>query len=302
MEFDWSESHGWPDFRHLLPHLYVLCSLYEAIQRSLTIPTGSDSAAHMSEEVKNAGIVVPRSMMWSYMINGTLGFITLTTLLFSIPDVEAAIDDPTGYPFLWVFQQSMPTRGTNALTIIVLVLVIASNISFNASTSRQTYAFARDKGLPFSDWIAHVRSSLIQTEPKSSEANSFSGAPKAQNPGKLGSTHLLDHGPPLSHQPRILRSFQRHHLPATRRAHVLLRHVDRLRAGKADPGPEIAPRCAVESRPYRSSNQYHCHLLRTVHLLLVLLADRGSGYSRDLQLGRPHLCGDAHLVLDHVFR
>ncbi|KAJ9634367.1 hypothetical protein H2199_009025 [Coniosporium tulheliwenetii] len=120
----------------------------------------SDSAAHMSEEVKNAGIVVPRSMMWSYMMNGTLGFITLTTLLFSIPDVEVAIDDPTGYPFLWVFQQSMPTRGTNALTIIVLALVIASNISFNASTSRLTYAFARDKGLPFSDWIAHVHPKL----------------------------------------------------------------------------------------------------------------------------------------------
>lgn len=111
----------------------------------------------MSEEVKNAGIVVPRSMMWSYIINGSLGFIMLVTLLFSIPDVEAAIDDPTGYPFLWVFQQTMPTRGTNVLTTVILLLVIAGNISVNASTSRQTYAFARDRGLVFNDWIARVR-------------------------------------------------------------------------------------------------------------------------------------------------
>ncbi|EON64232.1 hypothetical protein W97_03463 [Coniosporium apollinis CBS 100218] len=121
----------------------------------------SDSAAHMSEEVKNAGVVVPRSMMWSYIMNGSLGFIMLVSLLFSIPDVEAAIDDPTGYPFLWVFQQTMPTRGTNVLTTVILLLVIAGNISVNASTSRQTYAFARDRGLVFNDWIARVHPKLL---------------------------------------------------------------------------------------------------------------------------------------------
>ena len=46
--------------------------------------------------------------------------------------------------------------GVNALTILVLILEVASNISFNASTSRQTFAFARDKGLPFPRWISAV--------------------------------------------------------------------------------------------------------------------------------------------------
>ena len=50
----------------------------------------------------------------------------------------------------------MSTSGVNALTILLLILVIASNISFNASTSRQTFAFARDKGFPFAKWISHV--------------------------------------------------------------------------------------------------------------------------------------------------
>lgn len=52
--------------------------------------------------------------------------------------------DPSGYPFIWVLRQSVPVSGINGLTILLLIIVIVSNISFNASTSRQTYAFARD--------------------------------------------------------------------------------------------------------------------------------------------------------------
>ena len=31
---------------------------------------GSDGAAHMAEETKDAGITVPRCMVWSYLLNG----------------------------------------------------------------------------------------------------------------------------------------------------------------------------------------------------------------------------------------
>ncbi|RDW71023.1 hypothetical protein BP6252_07586 [Coleophoma cylindrospora] len=117
---------------------------------------GSDATAHMAEEVRDAGRYVPISIFWSYVGNGILAIIFLVTYLFSINDLDAALNDPSGYPFLYVFQTAMPTSGVNGLTILVLILVIAANISFNASTARQTFAFARDKGLPFSDWIARV--------------------------------------------------------------------------------------------------------------------------------------------------
>lgn len=54
----------------------------------------------MSEEIKDAGVVVPRAMVWSYVINGGLGFIFLVTYLFMITDVEAALED--WYPHIWV--------------------------------------------------------------------------------------------------------------------------------------------------------------------------------------------------------
>lgn len=117
---------------------------------------GSDAAAHISEEVKDAGVTVPRTMFWSYALNGLLGVIMLITYLFCITDLSAALNDPSTYPVLWVFQNTLARGGVNALAIIVLIMVFAGTVSFNISTSRQTWSFARDNGLPFSKWLSHV--------------------------------------------------------------------------------------------------------------------------------------------------
>jgi choline transport protein len=114
----------------------------------------------MAEEVRDASRTVPNAMFLSYLINGILGFGLVITYLFALTDVEAALNDPTLYPFIWVFRQAVSTNGVNVLTTMIVVLVTASNISFNASTSRQTWAFARDKGLPFNDWIGAVHPTL----------------------------------------------------------------------------------------------------------------------------------------------
>lgn len=34
---------------------------------------------HMAEETKNASIIVPRCMLWSYILNGAMGFVMLVT-------------------------------------------------------------------------------------------------------------------------------------------------------------------------------------------------------------------------------
>lgn len=114
----------------------------------------------MAEEVKDASRNVPNAMFFAYVLNGVLGFGLVVTYLFALTDVDAALNDPTYYPFIWVFRQAVSVGGVNALTIMILILVIASNISFNASTSRQTFAFARDKGLPFPNWLGAVHPTL----------------------------------------------------------------------------------------------------------------------------------------------
>jgi amino acid transporter len=110
----------------------------------------------MSEEVKDASKYVPIAITWGYIGNGLLALVLLITYLFSIPSLEDALADPSGFPFIYVFKNSVSTAGINGLTALILIPVIFSNILFNASTARQTYAFARDRGLPFARWISKV--------------------------------------------------------------------------------------------------------------------------------------------------
>lgn len=77
--------------------------------------------------------------------------------LFCITSLEDALSDPTGYPFIYVFRQATgSTGGTLGMTIVIFLLLVMITISSMASTSRQTFAFARDNGLPFSSWIGQV--------------------------------------------------------------------------------------------------------------------------------------------------
>lgn len=120
----------------------------------------SDSAAHMAEEIKDAGKTVPRAMIGAYLMNGSLGIVFLISYMFMITDVDAALNDATGYPHIWVFSQAVSAGGVVALNAIPTILIFAGTLTFNLSTSRQTWAFARDKGLPFSNWIGHVDKKL----------------------------------------------------------------------------------------------------------------------------------------------
>jgi len=110
----------------------------------------------MAEEVRDAGLSVPRAMMWTFLLNGLMGFVVLIAFIFCIPDVDAAINDPSDFPVIYVFNLSMSNNGTLGMFILFFILILIGGISYQASTARQTFAFARDQGLPFSSWIGKV--------------------------------------------------------------------------------------------------------------------------------------------------
>ncbi|PGH00164.1 hypothetical protein AJ80_09217 [Polytolypa hystricis UAMH7299] len=116
----------------------------------------ADATAHMAEEVTDASRTVPMAITWGYISNVLLGIVMVVSFLFALPDVESALEDPTGFPFLYAFRNAVSPAGVNALTAIILLLVITSNIAFNASASRQAFSFARDNGLPFAEWLSAV--------------------------------------------------------------------------------------------------------------------------------------------------
>ena len=132
----------------------------------------------MAEETRDAGVVVPRSIIWSFVCNILPTMVVLPTYLFCIGDLDKTLNSATGYAVVSVFQQSTGSvGGATGLTILLLILLIIISTSCMAATVRQTFvsletlcsdeadgeltshktqAFARDNGMVFSSWLAHV--------------------------------------------------------------------------------------------------------------------------------------------------
>ncbi|KAI9661029.1 MAG: hypothetical protein M1821_009356 [Bathelium mastoideum] len=115
---------------------------------------GSDSIVHIAEETEDASLVVPRSMWWAYVGNIFTGIIMLITMLFCMGPLDAASNSDS--PYLLLFNNTGSPALSIVLNVILLLLIYAGNITGLAALSREVWAFARDRGLPFSDWIGHM--------------------------------------------------------------------------------------------------------------------------------------------------
>lgn len=121
----------------------------------------------LAEEVKDSSLILPRSIMASLFLNGALGFTMLVTYCFCLGnDLEGILSTKTGYPFIQVFYNvTNSAGGASAMTAILIVLTVCSCISNVATASRQLFAFARDGGMPFSAFLAHVGFFLFSAPP-----------------------------------------------------------------------------------------------------------------------------------------
>jgi len=111
----------------------------------------------MSEEVRDARTAVPKALLASVTINGILGFGMLIAVLFTIGNITDALSPSTGFVFINYFASALGDNGfATGLTSLLLVLFIFCAVAVLASTSRVTWAFARDNGMPGSFWIKKV--------------------------------------------------------------------------------------------------------------------------------------------------
>lgn len=112
----------------------------------------------MAEEVRDAARTIPRIIIIGFLINMVLVFLTLLTFCYHIIDIPTALEDPSGYPGIWVIRQSMGQPWLNILLIIILLLEVFGELAYFAAVSRDLFAFARDNGFPFSHWLSTVDS------------------------------------------------------------------------------------------------------------------------------------------------
>jgi amino acid permease (GABA permease) len=142
---------GWPD---------GIAWLLGLLQGGLGL-TGYDAVAHMIEEIPNASVEGPKIMIYCVGIGTFTGFVFLVVLLFvSGGDTESIISSPAG-PLLQILYNATSSRaGAVCLLMFPLICLLFATTSIMTTSSRMTYAFARDRGLPRSAFFAKVHQKL----------------------------------------------------------------------------------------------------------------------------------------------
>ena len=96
-------------------------------------------------------------MVLGVAINGFLALAFIITVLFTLGDLETALQTPTGYPIIEVFYQATKAKGAATLLMSLTIFNgIVSTFNGLASTTRLTWVFAKDHGLPFSHFFGYV--------------------------------------------------------------------------------------------------------------------------------------------------
>lgn len=117
----------------------------------------------MSEEVKNAAIVVPRSIVYGLIMNGAIGLGAVIALLFCIGDPNVILKTSFTYPFIEIFKQTTKSVGGTAVMVALILLVgLSLDIGIMAAASRMLWSFARDRGVPGWRFISKVPVSISQ--------------------------------------------------------------------------------------------------------------------------------------------
>ncbi|KUL82537.1 hypothetical protein ZTR_09182 [Talaromyces verruculosus] len=118
---------------------------------------GIDATTHLSEEMPNPALGVPQAMLGALATGCVTSFAFLVALLFCVTNMDDIISTPTGVPVLAIFYQATNNKAVSvvllSLILYCLVFTIISGILICGGT---TWAFARDNGLPFSQYFGKV--------------------------------------------------------------------------------------------------------------------------------------------------
>ncbi|KIJ50209.1 hypothetical protein M422DRAFT_224818 [Sphaerobolus stellatus SS14] len=120
---------------------------------------GFDSSVHISEEATNAATAVPWAIVGAIGVSGILGTAINIVLAFCAgTDMQAIVDNSIGQPMATIIFNSLGERGALALWSVIALVQYMMGTSILLASSRQTFAFSRDGGLPFSKYMYKINS------------------------------------------------------------------------------------------------------------------------------------------------
>lgn len=142
----WINNTGWSDgvvwFTGLVQAAYGL--------------TAFDSVIHMIEEIPQPTKNGPKAIYLAVICGAISGFIFMVVCLFSIQDVNRVINSPTGLPFMQLVEDAVGLEGGATLIALFIFNGLGQGVSVATTASRMTWGFARDGGIPWSAYFAHV--------------------------------------------------------------------------------------------------------------------------------------------------
>ena len=119
--------------------------------------SGFDSAAHMSDETRDAGRSAPRGILYAIGTAAIVGLFFLIGVNFCVQDFTRQIVDTEVTPAMTqIFLDGVGYKWTVVFTTIIMGAMFFSGSALTLGSSRMVYAFARDGATPFSKQLATI--------------------------------------------------------------------------------------------------------------------------------------------------
>ncbi|KAK7985554.1 amino acid/polyamine transporter I [Apiospora saccharicola] len=118
--------------------------------------TAYDSAIHMIEEIPHPRTNVPKVMWLSVVCGAITGFIFSVVCLFCVQSLEDILAPMSSLPFIDLLWRSTGLDAACVLLALFIFNGFGQGTSIVTSASRLTWSFARDGGLPWSQYLSVV--------------------------------------------------------------------------------------------------------------------------------------------------
>ncbi|KAG0186285.1 hypothetical protein DFQ28_008068 [Apophysomyces sp. BC1034] len=119
--------------------------------------SGFDSAAHMSEETRDAARSAPRGILYAIGTAAIVGLAFMLAVNFCVQDFQAQVVNSTISPQMTrVFLDGVGYNWTIVFTVIIMGAMFFSGSALTLGSSRMVYAFARDGATPFSRYLSYI--------------------------------------------------------------------------------------------------------------------------------------------------
>ena len=117
---------------------------------------GFEACGDVAEEVADPTRQIPRAMILTIVVGGVSGLLSYAGYVLAAPNLQAIVSGEDADPIPSILESSLGTAGSKVFLVVIVTAFLSCVLSLQAAGSRLLYAFARDRMLPASSWLAHV--------------------------------------------------------------------------------------------------------------------------------------------------